>query len=231
MVLDDEPHPAPPTPIVYRRGHFAGITGEQLDRIIALSDGVFAFAMTLLVLSLAVPSFDTNGMSDKATSAHLAFLLQHDYNAFIAYGFAFVMIAVWWVVHHRTFQFIARYDSTLVWLNMAILMEVAVMPFFLTIFADYSGTQTAVALFAGIQVTLGITTTMLWDYARRAKLVKPHLPPSVATYFSQRGWVTAGIFALSIGLTFFSVSIAELSWILIFIVPRVLERNLPAPAA
>jgi uncharacterized membrane protein len=227
----DETLPPANAPSTTHRGHFTTISGEDLGRIISLSDGVFAFAMTLLVLSLAVPSFDTTGLSHAQQSSHLAFLLQQDYTAFYGYAFAFVMIAVWWVVHHRTFQYIARYDSALVWLNMAVLMEVAVMPFFLSVFNDYGDTQVAVDLFAGIQVTLGVTLTVLWDYARRAHLLKPKVPEAVLTYFSRRGWGSALIFAVSIGLSFVSITAAELCWILVFITPRFFNRTLDVPPA
>ena len=201
-----------------------GTSGTDLSRIISLSDGVFAFALTLLALSLTVPVFATNGLSNASASGHLAFLLQHDYNAFFGYGFAFVMIAVWWVAHQRTFQHIARYNSTLVWLNMGILLQIAVMPFVLSVYNDYGQTQTAVGLFAGLQVTLGITTTSLWDYARRAKLIRPNVPEAVAQFFSRRGWVTSGVFAISIGLTFVSVTAAQISWFGVFVVQRLLDR-------
>jgi TMEM175 potassium channel family protein len=221
----DENHRELPT--VAPGPHFRprGISGTDLSRIISLSDGVFAFALTLLALSLTVPVFNTTNDSTHQVSGHLARLLQLDYNAFFGYGFAFVMIAIWWVVHHRTFQYIARYDSTLVWLNMGILLQIAVMPFVLSVFNDYGQTQTAVGLFAGLQVTLGITTTLLWDYARRAKLLHPNIPPEIAEFFTRRGWYTAGVFALSIGLTFVNITAAELSWLLLFAVQRALDRK------
>jgi len=209
-----------------RREGFArhhGVSGTDLSRIISLSDGVFAFALTLLALSLAVPVVSSKIPPDRVSS-NLAFLLQHDYNAFLGYAFAFIMIGVWWVVHQRTFNYIARYNSTLIWFNMAILLQIAVMPFVLSVFTNYGDTQTAVGLFAFIQVSLGITTASLWDYARRAELIQPNVPEPIAIYFSRRGWYTSAIFAISIGITFVSVTAAELSWIAVFVVQRLLDR-------
>ncbi len=134
------------------------------------------------------------------------------------------MIAVWWVAHNRTFQYIARYDAALVWINMALLLQIAVMPFVLSVYGNYSDTQTAVALFAGIQVSLGITTTGLWDYARRSKLIQPNVPPELALFFSRRGWLTSAVFLASIGISFVSVTGAEISWIGVFIVTRLIDR-------
>jgi uncharacterized membrane protein len=201
------------------------IVGEELDRIISLSDGVFAFALTLLVLSLTVPISKTGTF----TNGGLGAALNHDYGAFIAYAFAFVMIAIWWVVHNRTFYYIARYDSTLVWLNMAMLAQIAVMPFVLGVYSSYGfGNSTqqplqyAVDLFAAIQITLGVTTTALWEYARHAKLVKPNVSRDVSDYFTRRGLLTALVFAISIGVSFVSVEFAQVTWVGIFFVQRAL---------
>ena len=192
------------------------VGGEDLGRIISLSDGVFAFALTLLVLSLTVPSVSSNGALGAA--------LRHDYGAFFGYAFAFVMIAIWWLVHNRTFQYIVRFDSTLVWLNMMLLAQIAVMPFTLSVYTDYSGAgyQYAVDLFATIQITLGLTTTLMWEYARRAHLTKPDVPVAVSRYFTNRGLASAGVFALSIGISFYNVAWAQYSWFLILVVQRLL---------
>jgi uncharacterized membrane protein len=228
-VLDDE-HPsearldAPPD-----HPGLVGKSGTDLSRLISLSDGVFAFALTLLALSLTVPvvtmSRGGQSVSDKLQSSQLAFLLQHDYGVFFGYAFAFVMIAIWWIVHQRTFQYIARYNNTLVWLNMAILMQIAIMPFVLNVYSDYDNLQTAVALFAFLQVSLGITTTGLWDYARRRKLIRPNVPESIARFFSRRGWYTSAVFAISIAVTFYSVGLAQVTWFAVFLIPRLLQRH------
>jgi uncharacterized membrane protein len=201
-----------------RRHRSFSIAGEDLGRIVSLSDGVFAFALTLLVLSLTVPTVTSNGA--------LGLALRNDYGAFFGYGFAFVMIGIWWIVHNRTFQYIVKFDSTLVWLNLMLLAQIAVMPFTLTVYADYSQAphdfQYAVDLFAAIQITLGITTALIWEYARRAQLTKPDVPAAVSRYFTNRGLASSGVFALSIGISFFSVDWAQYSWFLIVVVLRML---------
>jgi uncharacterized membrane protein len=216
--LSDENPLSPDHP---KRAHhgLTEIAGEDLGRIIALSDGVFAFAMTLLVLSLVVPSFP-NGVT--VTNARLGSALTGDWTRFLGYAFAFVMIAIWWIVHNRTYQYIARFDSGLVWINMALLLQVAIMPFVLGTYTTYSSLRVAVDLFAGVQVTLGLTTTLLWEYARRRRLVKPNLSPAVSNYFVRRGYLTAAVFAGSIGLSFLSVEWAQFSWVLVFGVQRLL---------
>jgi len=200
------------------------LQGEDLGRIIALSDGVFAFAMTLLVLSLVVPSTALVDSNSKLGGA-----LNHDWPTFFGYAFAFVMIGVWWVVHNRTYQYIARFDSTLVWLNMMLLAQIAVMPFVLSVYTAFGtgadggpGFPYAVDLFASIQITLGLTITGTWEYARRRGFTKPNIPADVSRYFTRRGIYTAAVFGLSIGIAFVNVAWAQYSWALIFVVQRIL---------
>jgi uncharacterized membrane protein len=202
-----------------RRAH--ALSCDDLGRILALSDGVFAFAMTLLVLSLAVPSF---GVNVTPTEGQLAHALLTDWTVFLGYVFAFVMIGVWWVAHHRTFQYIQRFDGELIWINMAILLQIAVMPFILQVYSTFSYRAVAVDLFAGIQIALGVSMTGLWEYARYRHLTKPDIPEATARYFTRRSLFAAAVFAVSIGISFIDVTAAQLSWLAIFAVQRVLAH-------
>jgi len=189
------------------------VPGEDLGRIISLSDGVFAFALTLLVLSLTVPDLVTNNVPSSVVSSGLASALQADWHKFLAYGFAFVMISIWWMVHHRTFRYIQRYDWVLMWLNMVVLLEVAMMPFILSVYATYSETQVATVLFASMQVIIGLTINVVWRYASRGhRLIDPKLPREEIRYFSNRGLLGPAAFAVSIGMSFYSVEWAQYVW-------------------
>jgi TMEM175 potassium channel family protein len=128
------------------------------------------------------------------------------------------------VAHNRVFRCVARYNSTVVWVNMAILLQIAVMPFVMNLYSHYSDTQTAVDLFAAIQVGLGISTAGLWVYLVRAGLAKPDVTRRLASYASTRILFTSAIFALSIALSFWSVSAAQDSWILVIVVQRFVGR-------
>ena len=197
------------------------VPGEDIGRIISLSDGVFAFALTLLVLGLAVPVFATNGLSHGQVSGVLAHRLQADWPKFVGYVFAFVMISIWWMVHHRTFRYIQRYDFVLMWLNMMVLLEVAVMPFVLQVYTSYTDAQAAVVLFAFMQMATGLTINALWRYAARGhRLIDPRLPAEEIRYFANRGVLPAVAFGASILVSFASVPWAEVVWV----VPIVLNR-------
>ena len=212
MLDDERPPPAAPSggPVFPGREP----PGTDLSRIIALSDGVFAFALTLLALSLAVPVLNLPGnASNSEVSGRLAHVLQGDWHVFVGYVFAFVMIAVWWTNHHRTFRFIERYDARLIWLNLILLMQIAVMPFVLSVYTSYDSTQTAVGLFAAIQATCGFTLGAIWWYATRTRLTDPKLDPRVVGYYRARGAIIPLVFLASIGVSFVSLTATEVIWV------------------
>lgn len=205
------------------------VPGEDLSRILSLTDGVFAFSLTLLVLGLTVPVIVTTGLSNGQVSGQLGARLNQDWQVFLGYVFAFVMIAVWWTYHHRTFRYIERYDSVLMWLNMAVLLEVAVMPFVLEVYTAYFGTQVAVVLFAFAQMLTGLTLNLLWRYASSGhRLVNPKLGATEIRYFADWGLLTPVVFAVSIGVSFVSVEAAELLWFVSIVGRRWGQRYGPA---
>ncbi len=189
---------------------------EDMSRIISLSDGVFAFALTLLALSLVVPSVTGNGP--------LGYALNHEYGAFLGYVFAFVMISVWWINHHRFFRYVVRHDDVLIWINLALLLEVAVMPFVLKVFASYSTTQYGIVLFAAMQAVAGFTMNLLWRYASVAKLLRPDLDPAIVRFHKIRGLLTPAVFLVSIAASFVNLSLAEVLWIGVFFTQRYTGR-------
>jgi len=213
---------------VVRRG--AEVPGEDLSRIISLTDGVFAFALTLLVLGLTVPTLSgTAGLSSAEVSGRLGAALHNDWPTFVGYVFAFVMIAFWWTYHHRTFRFIERYDTVLMWANMAVLLEIAVMPFVLQVYTMYSDTQVAVALFATMQMVTGLTLNLVWRHASGGhRLVDPNLDPAEIRYFANWGLVPVLVFAASVGLSFLTVVGAEVLWVVSIVARRWGEKYGPS---
>jgi uncharacterized membrane protein len=192
-----------------------------MGRILALTDGVFAFALTLLVLTLTVPNIpvkvDGVALPPAVISGHLGQALWMDYGAFAGYVFVFVMIAYWWLAHHRLFRYIVRYDDVLTSLNLLLLLEIAVMPFVLKVFVDYDNTQIAVILFSLIQISAALTIGVLWRYAsHNHRLISSDVPDEVLRYFGARTLVTPAIFAISIGVSFLDVTAAEFLWVSVF---------------
>ncbi len=129
-------------------------------RIEAFSDGVFAIAITLLVLDLIE-------IPHGAAGEPLLQVYLHDWHRFLAFAVGFITILVCWINHHFMFGFIRKGDSRFVWLNGFLLFLVTFIPFPTAVMAQYIGTQprTAVGLFGFGYFMMAAAYYLLWAYA------------------------------------------------------------------
>lgn len=130
----------------------------ETNRLEAFSDGVFAIAITLLVLEIKVPPGET-----------LGFGLIHLWPSYLAYAISFIVIGAIWINHHTMFDSIERVDHTLLLLNTLHLMFIAFVPFPTAVLAEAfhtrSGQDIATALYAGTLTTIGVLVSAMWWYA------------------------------------------------------------------
>ncbi len=141
-------------------------------RLVALADGVFAIVMTLLVFRLGIPAVSgTDSLGDA---------LLDMWPEFAVYALSFLVLGVFWLVHHVLFDLIERYDSTLVWLNIVFLMFAALIPFSTGLFAVH-GATTATAVVYGLNtITVFGTGWAIFSYATGGhRLVAADLDPDL----------------------------------------------------
>jgi len=133
---------------------------KETGRVEAFSDGVFAIAMTLLVLNVRVPNTDQPGQ--------LGSLLWQQWPSYLAFVISFAFIGIMWVNHHRLFVHIRRIDHMLLVLNGALLLGVTAVPFPTAVLAQYLGKadeKAATMLYAGTYVVVAVFFNVLWRYA------------------------------------------------------------------
>ena len=153
----------------------------ETARLEAFSDGVFAIAITLLVLEITVPPPGT------ALGAELLQL----WPSYLAYTVSFVVIGAIWINHHNVFRHIARADEMLLLLNVLVLMLVAFLPFPTAVLAEafHRGLNepVAAAFYGGTLTITGIAVNVMWRYAARGhRLLDTHLTAEAARRFSRR---------------------------------------------
>jgi uncharacterized membrane protein len=184
-------------------------------RIEALTDGIFAFAMTLLVLNLSFPDSVT-GLPD----IKLRDLLFNQAHRFFNYALSFILLAIFWIVHHQQFHQIKHTDSRLLWINIFILMFVALMPFSTDLIGDFSGQTTSQVFFATNLLILGLLFMANWAYATQGhRLIAPDLDRGVIARGIRRNAVAPAISVIVILLSFV---VPEWSLLLYLLVPVVL---------
>jgi uncharacterized membrane protein len=193
---------------------------RELNRMLALSDGVFAIAITLLVLQLAVPE-----ISGGAVAAELASHLVSTIPEIVTYCIGFTVIALYWVGHRRTFLLIVRTDSGLTLLNLALLLCVAFMPFPTAVLGKYGNTTVAVVFYTLTLTAAGLVTLALWLYAAVGhRLISRHVSSRLIQHHSLRAAVPPIVFLLSIPVAQWSPTAAEYSWAVIMPMFFVLRR-------
>lgn len=130
------------------------------NRIEALSDGVFAIVMTLLILEIRVPNLPGN-------AANLVLLpeLLKLWPKFFAYFVSFVSLGVFWVGHHRMYHAIRRVDSVILWLNVLFFMFVSMLPFSTSLLNAFRQSQVAPLFFGANLAVIGWVLWAQWLYA------------------------------------------------------------------
>jgi uncharacterized membrane protein len=142
--------------------------GLRTNRMEAFSDGVFAIAVTLLVLDLSVPA----GSGD-----HLLRAFAEQWPSYLAYVVSFATIGGVWVAHSVITEYLERADAVLVRLNLLLLLVVSFLPFPTRLLAEYireNRPERVAATIYGITLLLASTmVSVLWRYAVRRRLVHP----------------------------------------------------------
>ena len=200
--------------------------GSDTSRIEAFSDGVFAIAITLLVIEIGVPHVE---------GTTLLGALVEQWPSYLGYVISFLQIGVIWANHHNRFRFIVRSDHILLFLNILFLMCVAFIPFPTALLADYlQGTErsTAGAIYAGTLAVTAVFFTLLWLYAAaNYRLVDRNLDPSLLRAMTRRFVAGMVAYLVTFLLAFVNVT-ASLFLIvvlaLLFVLPEPGERTKPS---
>jgi len=172
------------------------------QRVEAFSDGVFAIAITLLVLDLAVPT------GSETEHDRLAAALGHEWPSYFAYLVSFLVIGIIWVNHHAVFSNVRRVDRLVMFANLALLLVVSAIPFPTRLLAQYltangANSHTAAAVYSGTMLAMGSSFSLLWlAITRDAGLLHEHLDPAGSRAALRRFGVGNIVYAITIGLAF-----------------------------
>jgi uncharacterized membrane protein len=175
---------------------------HEVARIAAFSDGVFAIAITLLTLQLELPKGGdlVQDLNDLGPS-------------FLAFVISFLVIGTYWVAHHRLFAVVRGYDGRLIWLNMATLFFIVLLPFTTSVISDYGGSRFGVVVYVASLAGAGLATTALAAYALVGhRLCAPSVSADTARFYIWRGAVVAIYFTASLALLPFGPAVVEYSW-------------------
>jgi uncharacterized membrane protein len=200
------------------------IAGQNLERIAALSDGLFAIAMTLIVLDIRVPpGTAVHGEADLGR-ALLALSPR-----IVMYLMSFLTLGIFWVGQQTQLNYLARADRDLAWIHIAFLAGVATMPFSTTLLAEFITYRTAMLVYWVNLLLLGLTLYGSWRHARHAGLIKADAPAGIDQAIERRIIIAQSLYALGVlfcvASTFFSIAFIFLVQLYYAIGPRLLSRS------
>lgn len=190
------------------------------NRLEALVDGIFAFAMTLLVTGLVIPR-----LSKTEAGAALPIVIAEMRSAFIAFLVAFFVLASFWRIHNRQFQYVRRVNSGVMRITLIILACVVLMPFTANLSGAYSHVQFAVNLFHLNMFGLGLFFLLQWWYlSRNSAVTSVAIGSRDASLGMVRSLITPGVSVLAFALSFVSPSWSMATYLLIIPCVAVVRR-------
>jgi uncharacterized membrane protein len=195
-----------------------------IDRLLALTDGVVAIALTLLVLQLSVP-VDAVLTKDPNSARALWHALDPDGSELTSYLVSFLVIAQFWMVHHRVLRGMKGHSEGLAWRNFGFLLALTLMPFTSDLIGRYGTNPLAITLFGLNLVAISLSTQWIFLYAARHNLIKDKARSTRDERTARvRVILVLSVIAVSMVLAWTAPQLAKFVWLFFIVVPPTAER-------
>jgi uncharacterized membrane protein len=185
------------------------------DRVVYFSDAVFAIAITLLVIEIKVPSHEV--IHDLGMEGSLRKLIP----LFIGYVVSFLVSALFWKSHLELYKYVDRVDTKMIWMNIFLLLFVALMPFSTALFSENFSSNTAFAFYCTNLAAIGIVNWLMYNYSSKLGFFNNL---ANARWFKIRPLIVPFVFLICIPLAFLSPLMSRFGFLLIFIFQAIGQR-------
>jgi uncharacterized membrane protein len=181
-----------------------GPIGIGKHRIEALADGVFAIALTLLILDIKVPA-----LAPEETGSDLCRKLLALWPQFFAFVVSFLIIGVNWVGHHALLHYVRRADRTFLWLNLLYLLAISALPFSTALLGAHHPFAVAVVTYCGNLIIAGAFLFAQLCYAAGpGQLFDTDIAPGFVRAAGRRILMGPSLYAVALGLAFVNTGIS-----------------------
>ena len=203
-------------------------TGMSKHRLDALTDGIFAVAMTLLVIELKIPE-----AMHPADNAALLSILGHLAPKFIAWVISFLVLAFFWWGHHRAFHYVRGVDGKLVLLNLVLLAGVSFMPFASALTGEHSRMFASQAVYSATMFVTSVAALLLWRHLYlHPELCHPAMSKGAWESARMRTLMLVAISIVSVVIAWFIPGAGNMAFMLMMVARplarRIEARNAPA---
>ena len=175
-------------------------------RVEIFSDGVFAIAITLLVLDLKIPS-----EIDQLTDMGLWTALKTTWPSYMAFAFSFASIFIMWLNHHTIFRVVTTVDVRTMLANGILLFFVTLVPFPTSLLAQGLRTNaehTAMMLYSGLFVLINLAYNLLWHSVSRNQGLKNRFPEETIRLIRNTYWIGLPLYLIAFGIAFYSAPVS-----------------------
>jgi uncharacterized membrane protein len=198
--------------------------GLSPARIETLVDGVFAIAMTILVLELHAP--------EPAHALDLGASLVHLWPKVASYAVSFVILGTLWIGHHYQFHYIRRSNRALLWINLVFLLFVSFLPFATALVGSFPRDRVAVLVYGGTLMGAGSCLAGQWGYASwGGRLLGPEASAGVVRALRARVLAGTIVYGVALGTAIFRPGVALVMFIVmpvLYLFPSGIDRHVRA---
>lgn len=190
-----------------------------LNRIEALSDGIFAIAMTILVLNISLPE------KEAVQSLGLHRVLFNQLNEFITYFMSFFLLGVFWMIQRKQMSHLVATDQNHMWLNIIMMMFICLVPFSASLESAYTSDWVAAFTFSANMLIVALLFLFMWHYATsKNRLVSPEFSREDAVNGERITWIFIVVSTISMGASFLIPEYSGLFFLLIPVLKSILLR-------
>ena len=198
------------------------IAGQSVERLAALSDGIFGVAMTLLLLDLHVPAKEL--IHSEGALRHALVLLAPQ---LLVYLMSFLTLGIFWVGQQTQLNHLERSERHFTWIHLAFLFLVTLMPFSTRLLIEFLTLRTALVAYWANILLLGVLLYLSWGRATHALLIKSDTPPKVPAAICRRILIAQSLYAFGALLcvlnTYWSIAFIVLLQLNYAIAPKLLR--------
>lgn len=181
----------------------------KLEHVISFSDAVFAFAITLMAISIDIPDLPTN-----LTQSQLVDKLYGMYPQFESYLISFAIIAIFWISYHQVFNHIMGSPIQMVYLNLLFLMLITLLSLSTSLVINYGSYHIPYIIYCTIVIMTSSLLAVIWWYATRdRKLINKNIHPLFVKGVMVNLLSLPAVFSLSIFVSFMDLNIAQYIWL------------------
>jgi uncharacterized membrane protein len=193
----------------------------RVDHVISFADALFAFSITFMAISIAIPNLAQNLNQTQVIDKLLESIPE-----FEIYAISFFVIGVYWISYHQIFNQIVNSNTTVTWLTLIFLFFITLIPLATNLQIGF-GYPILFVLFALVLAIAGALLTIIWLHAVKNKLIDQNLSRKEIQSISVEAILPTVVFSLSILVSFINSEAAYYFWILIIPAKIILRKKYP----